>query len=231
MTRSLLAHSMFYEVLFPSVSLATAQREERLSLHKSIRFCPDPQMPLSQCPIVVFDLETTGLDADSDQMIEIGAQKYVDRKLVDQMSTLIYTDHPIPPTVQKITGLTNEMLQGQPLLEDVLHQFLRFIDGCLLVAHNAAFDTSFIAKACKTHGIELEWPVFCTLKMARDLLPDLERKNLDSLAEHYGLTFEARHRSIGDVKVTAAVLWELLANEGTDIQTWIDLQPYYISIT
>ena len=77
-------------------------------------------------------------------------------------------------------------------------------------------------------GTEFDWPAFCTLKMARELLPGLKRKNLDSLAEHYGLSFEARHRSIGDVKVTVSVLQELLSQEGANLETWQDMEAFSI---
>ena len=98
------------------------------------------------------------------------------------------------------------------------------------MAHNAAFDAGFINQACQRLDIELSWPVFCSLKLARDLLPDLERKNLDTLAEHYGLSFESRHRSIGDVKVTTGVLLEMLQNEGEHIVSWQDMAPFTVAI-
>lgn len=230
MSRALLKHSMFYDVLFPPISYQQEQSREQLALRKSIRYRPNPTQNIYEANLVIFDLETTGLDADGDEIIEIGAQKYCQGKLQGEMSSLIHTNLLLPETVTKLTGITQQMLEGQPSLQVVLPKFLQFIDGCILAAHNAAFDTSFILRACLKMGIELDWPIFCTLKMARDLLPDLERKNLDSLADHYQLKFEARHRSIGDVKVTAAVMWEMLDNEGSDIQTWHDLQPYYIPI-
>ena len=137
-------------------------------------------------------------------------------------------DIELPVEAQRITGITSEMLKGQPKIEPVLRQFLAFIEGSVLVAHNAAFDMGFLRTACAQIGVDLEWPSFCTLKMARDILADLERKNLDTLAEHYDLQFEARHRSVGDVKVTVGVLREMLAEEGNHLKLWSDISPYSV---
>ena len=168
------------------------------------------------------------MDANRDKILEIGAQKIVNFSVVDEMSTLISAK--IPPsalaTVERISGITPDMLTGQPCVEEVLTRFLEFIKGSILVAHNASFDMGFIRAECLRQGVELDWPVFCTLKMAREILARLQRKNLDTLAEHYGFSFEARHRAIGDVKVTVAVLRELLMREASHLQKWADMSPF-----
>ena len=128
-----------------------------------------------------------------------------------------------------LTGITQEMLQGQPQMGAVLPEFLRFIEGSILVAHNAEFDMGMLKAACSRQGLELEWPCFCTLKMAREMLADLENKKLDTLAAHYGLSFESRHRAIGDIKVTVGVLAGLLRQEAAAIERWDQLQPYVVT--
>ena len=86
-----------------------------------------------------------------------------------------------------------------------------FITGSVLIAHNAEFDFAFLKASCSECGYELEsWPCYCTLKMARTLHPELESKSLDSLANMYELTFDARHRSVGDALVTKDVLIKFL---------------------
>ena len=124
----------------------------------------------------------------------------VNGKVVDELSTLIEVDTPIPEVVQKITGITPDMLVGQPRIESFLPKLYKFIEGSVLIAHNAEFDMSFLSAESGRLGFDINWPCFCTLKMARDLLSDLPKKNLDTLAEHYNLSFEARHRSIGDAE-------------------------------
>jgi DNA polymerase III epsilon subunit family exonuclease len=226
-SKQLLQHSIFYEVLFPAVAVNPAD-QERFSLLRCIAFEPLQGTLLAASPIVVFDLETTGLSPEHDQIIEIGAQKIVEGAVVAEFSTLISCPRKLSRAVAQLTGISDQMLVGQPELEGVIEDFLTFIDGCILVAHNASFDMGFIRATCKRFGIELTWPVMCTLKLARELLPDLARKNLDTLAEHFGLDFEARHRSIGDVKVTAAVLSEMLAEEGKHLRSWQDFAPFTV---
>jgi DNA polymerase III epsilon subunit family exonuclease len=223
-----LQHSIFHRVLFPKVDLGETDSAD-LRLRRSIRYQPDPRIAVKSMQIVIFDFETTGLDSERDRIIEIGAQKFIENKVVDEMSTLIYTDLPLSELVINLTGITKAMLADKPKIHSILPSFLAFIEGSVLVAHNAEFDYGMLKAECSRQGIDLDWPTFCTLKLARELLPELERKTLDSLAQHYELTFESRHRAIGDVKVTAAVLTEMLAGEGNYIKNWKDLNPFTVS--
>ena len=226
---SQLQHSMFYDVLFPSQNDQAGETPEDLALAKVLRFTAPRSATLSTTNLVIFDFETTGLDYENDRIIEIGGLKIVNGKMEDEFSTLIKPDIELPVEASKITGITPEMLADQPSIEEKLPEFLQFIEGCILVAHNADFDMSFLRNSARRLGYRLEWPSFCTLRLARLLLPDLESKNLDTLAAHYNLQFEARHRSIGDCKVTSAVLQSLLSNEGAHLTTWNDLQPFAIA--
>ena len=88
---------------------------------------------------------------------------------------------------------------------------------------------AFLRNNCERQGIQLEWPSFCTLKLARHLVPELESKSLDALAEYYNLTFESRHRSIGDCKVTSSVLQAFMTNEGSNIKRWGDYNPFIVA--
>jgi DNA polymerase III epsilon subunit family exonuclease len=219
---------MFQDVLFPPLDQDqdTAKQSEAFRLRRLKRFIPEPQLPVCDATIVVFDLETTGLDFEVDRIIEIGAVKLKNWEPVAEFSFLVRTDLELTDDIIKLTGITPAMLVGQPDIATVLPQFFEFIEGSLLVAHNAEFDLGMVKAAASRLAIDLEWPCFCTLKMARELLPALENKKLDTLAQHYGLTFESRHRSIGDVKVTCGVLKGLLAREAAALQTWSHLQPF-----
>ena len=219
---------MFNDVFFPQDSEDESQGDYKLSLRRSLSFVPSPNLALSDASIVVFDLETTGLDQDQDRIVEIGAQKLKNGELIDQFESLVDPKSDFPIEAQRVSGITPNMLIGKPVIEEVLPKFFNFIDGSILVAHNANFDMGFIRKTASRMGIDLEWPAFCTLKMARELLPDLERKTLDELALNYNLTFEARHRSIGDVKVTVGVLQGMLDHEGEYLETWKDMEPFVV---
>ena len=217
---------MFNEVLFPHLD-ANNVRPTDLHLQKTIHRIPPPNLCVFDNPVVVFDFETTGLDHSYDRVIEVGAQKIIKGKVVDQMETLVSIDHKLSPVVQKITGINDDMLRGKPSMGIILPKFLDFVEGSILVAHNATFDMNFLKAESLREGISLTWPAFCTLKLARKVLPELESRTLDALAQHYGLSFESRHRSIGDVKVTVAVLNELL--EEVDLQRWEDFLPYAVN--
>jgi DNA polymerase-3 subunit alpha (Gram-positive type) len=225
---TLLQNSMFYDIIFPSDDDEGMGADGQLFLQKVLRFHPRPQRRLRETSLVVFDFETTGLDSMRDRIIEIGAIKYENGKKVAELGTLIKPDIPLPETASKITGITEDMLVGQPSIEEVLPGFLQFIEDSILVAHNAEFDMSFLKGACQRMGYQIEWPCFCTLKLSRQLLPDLESKNLDTLAKHFDLTFMARHRSIGDCEVTGAVLHRLFESEGKHLLEWKDMQSVQV---
>lgn len=179
---------------------------------------------LLEHPIVVFDFETTGLDVRRARIIEIGAIKYVGQKEVARFSQLINPGIPVSAEITRITGITQSMLTGMPPMQDVLPAFHDFLRGSVGVAHNAEFDVGMLFHESNRLGITCDYTILCTLRMARALVK-IERRNLDSLANHYGLTFESRHRSIGDILVTAGVLWKIL-EENSTLTTMAHLQPY-----
>jgi DNA polymerase-3 subunit epsilon len=184
-----------------------------------------PNARLSDLPVVIFDFETTGLDVKTARIIEIGAIKYRNQKEVGRFSTLIHPGQALPPETFGLTGINDAMLADAPPLQDVFYDFHEFMRGCVGVAHNAEFDCNVMFYESARLGMSCNYHVLCTLKMARTLLVQCERKNLDALAAHYNLTFESRHRSIGDILVTAEVLWNML-KEHPELQTLADLNAF-----
>ncbi len=225
---ALLRNSMFQEILFPTDQDESLGSQGQLFLQKVLRHHLGPDAIVKNHPIVIFDFETTGLDTYRDRIIEIGAIKFVDGRRVADFSTLIDPEIPLPEIITKITGISDDQLKGQPKIEERLPEFLQFIDKAVLVAHNAEFDMAFLRSVSARQGYQIEYPCFCTLKMARILLPDLESKNLDTLAKHYNLTFAARHRSIGDCEVTGSVLNSLLDKEGIHMKLWKDFESVQV---
>lgn len=224
-----LRFSVFHDVFFPADDEGASQEASDLKLQKVIRFQPELDTSIADLGLVVFDFETTGLDSNADQIIEVGALKIENGEVVKEFSTLVDPGVEISEQVQNITGIDSAMLRGQPKIGDILGEFLDFFSASVLVAHNAEFDMAFLRAACRRQGVQLQWPALCTLKMARQLIPELGSKNLDTLAEHYELSFEARHRSIGDCKVTAAVMQEMLSEHAADFKNFGSLKEFYVT--
>ncbi|MBP9707399.1 MAG: 3'-5' exonuclease [Oligoflexales bacterium] len=229
MTQNLLQYSMFQKVLFPSEEKDFADTNNTIVLRREKRLSIAPGFKVLSKPIIVFDLETTGLDSHRDKIIEIGAIKYFDFEEVEVFSKLINPQMNISKEIEALTGISDSMVASEPTIETVLPEFLKFIDGCILFAHNAEFDLSFIKNACNALSIDLNWPALCTLKMARQFLPQLESKNLDSLAKHFNLNFESRHRSIGDIRVTQAVLRNFSQLHVERLSTWQRCEDFAVA--
>ncbi|SFR91340.1 PolC-type DNA polymerase III [Anaeromicropila populeti] len=156
-------------------------------------------------PCVVFDIETTGFGPVNDQIIEIGAVKVKEGKIVDKYSTFINPDIPIPYVITQLTGIQDEMVMSYPKIDTILPEFLNFCEGCILVAHNASFDVGFINKKAEFLGIETEFTVIDTVGMARLLLPHLNKFKLNVVAKDLGITLENHHRAVDDAGATAEI--------------------------
>ena len=230
MASNLIKYTVFQDVFFPTIENKKfdSKVNDELQLRKYMRYQAHPNSRIEDLIFTVFDFETTGLNARYDRIIEIGAQKIKNFQVIDEYSTLIQVDQKLNETVQKLTGISNKMLEGQNKIEFALKDFFEFMKGTVLIAHNANSDIAFLKAESMRLGIDIDWSAFCSLKLSRKLLPDLESKSLDSLAKHYNLHFEARHRSIGDVKVTVEVLNKLFSSEGIHLKTWSDLDDFKV---
>jgi len=163
--------------------------------------------PLGDTEFVVVDLETTGSAPGATGIIEIGAVRVRGGRLHDTFTTLVNPDQRIPPFIAGLTGITDEMVAAAPRIGDALPRFLEFAGSAVLVAHNAPFDLGHLNAARRTcEGRVLDAPAVCTLRLARRLMPELERKGLDSVASALGIGVFDRHRGLGDARVTAEVL-------------------------
>ncbi|WP_097014955.1 PolC-type DNA polymerase III [Anaerocolumna aminovalerica] len=160
---------------------------------------------------VVFDIETTGFGPVKDKIIEIGAVKVVEGKIVDQFSTFINPEVPIPYEIIDLTGINDEMVMDYPTIDIILPQFLEFCKGCALVAHNASFDVSFIAKKSEELGIKTDFTVIDTVGLARILLPELNRYKLNIVAKALDISLENHHRAVDDAGATAEIFVKFVA--------------------
>ena len=168
--------------------------------------------PLAKTSFVVVDLETTGGSADrGDAIIEIGAVRVASGRLAERFARLVNPGRRLPPFITRLTGITDAMLADQPDIRVAIAEFLTFAGDDVLVAHNARFDLPFLDAALRLAlGRAFHQPHFCTLRLARRLLPNLRRRSLDSLAGHLGIPVVDRHRALGDAIMTAEVLLHFL---------------------
>jgi DNA polymerase-3 subunit epsilon len=128
-------------------------------------------------------------------------------RLSGTFATLIDPGVPIPPFISSMTGILKEMIEGAPSFLAVGDELARFIGDSVLVAHNLPFDRGFLNQEYERNfGFVLANPALCTVRLGRRLLPHLPDRRLDTLAEHYGIRFAARHRALGDAEVTAKLL-------------------------
>lgn len=161
---------------------------------------------------IALDIETTGLRPDRDQIIEIGAVKYVDGKVTEEYSSFINPGISLPERIIALTGITDETLKDARDIREVLPEFLAFSDMNTILGHNILFDYSFIKTAAKQHGYTFEKSGIDTLKLARELHPELPSKTLDAMCEFYGVLREKKHRALDDASA-AARLFEVLYEE------------------
>ncbi|MBU0686490.1 MAG: 3'-5' exonuclease [Candidatus Margulisbacteria bacterium] len=167
--------------------------------------------PLENDAYVIFDLETTGLEPTTCEIIEIGAVKIENKEIKEIFNTLVFPLSPIPPHIEKITGISNEMVTGYPGIKNALNDFMQFIGNHILVAHNADFDVSFVKQHLKMEfDRELTNPSICTLQLARFLLPKLVNHKLHTIAHYFKIETPVRHRALGDCEITYQVWLKLL---------------------
>lgn len=166
---------------------------------------------LVEVPFVVVDVETTGGHPPGDRVIEIAAVRLRGRRIEGEWSTLVDPGRSIPRFVQRLTGIDGRMTAAAPSFEGVVEAFLDVLGGCPFVGHNATFDWRFVnAELLRVRGARLTNAKLCTVRLARRLLPDVRRRNLDALAHLFGIPVEGRHRALGDARATARILSRLL---------------------
>ena len=158
---------------------------------------------------VAFDLETTGLSPENDQMIEIGAVKIRNEKIIGKYNCIIYPEVPVSDFVVELTGISREMLSKGIPLKDGVEGFLDLSEGFPVLGHNIMFDYSFMKIAAKSVSRSFEKKGVDTLVLARKLLKGLENKKLGTLCSYYHYVNEAAHRAYDDALATAVVFEQM----------------------
>jgi DNA polymerase III subunit epsilon len=151
--------------------------------------------------LVFVDLETTGGNAAYDRITEVGIVRVKDGELIDEWSSLVNPECPIPPYIEAFTGISNQMVADAPRFGEIAALVRQKLQGALFVAHNARFDYAFLRSEFLKLDAHFAAKVLCTVKLSRRLFPEFVRHNLDAVMERNGLTCGARHRALGDARV------------------------------
>ena len=158
---------------------------------------------------ICFDIETTGLSAARDKITEIGAVKVENGVITDTFSTFANPEMPIPQKITQLTGITDDMVKDAPSQSEAVGAFLKFAGDNVLVAHNAPFDTSFIAKACEDMGREYNYTSIDTVAISRAILTDIKNCKLDTVAKFLRLGDFNHHRATDDAEMLARIFINL----------------------
>lgn len=160
----------------------------------------------------VLDLEVTGSDPAENGIIDVGLYRVSGGIAEPMLTTLVDPQRPIPPSITRLTGIRDEMVQGAPTFEELLPRILKALAGGVFVAHNASFDYGFLKNAIeKATAQPFVLPHLCTVKLSQRLIePKNGSRKLHSLALHYGIPLQNRHRAHDDAHATARILLELL---------------------
>ena len=158
---------------------------------------------------VIFDVETTGLNATYEKITEIGAVKIVDGKIVDKFSCLINPRKPIPLNITVLTGISNDMVKDSPDETTVIPEFFEFCKDSILVAHNAPFDIRFITSAASRLNLSPELQYIDTVPICRSIFPTLRNHKLDTIVNHLKLGEFNHHRACDDAEILAQIFLEI----------------------
>ena len=164
-------------------------------------------------PLAFVDIETTGGHAERDRITEVGVLTIQDGQS-DTWSRLINPEIAIPLNIQRLTGITPQMVVQQPRFDEIAPEILMQLKDKIFIAHNARFDYGFIKASFKRMGIDFRAKVVCTVKLSRLLFPHQARHNLDTLIDVHGLAVSARHRALGDAELLAQFWQKCIAQFG-----------------
>ena len=180
---------------------------------------------------VAFDLETTGLSAQHDVIIEIGAVVMKRGEVLDTFQTFVAPGRRLTPKIIDLTGITDEMLTGAPPIEEVLPKFLEFVNGRPLCAHNADFDIGFVTAACERLGLPFQPTSVDTLILAQNLMPDLGKYKLNIVADALSLPDFNHHRASDDAITCGYMLARFYTMlEEKDIHTLQAINPAMVAL-
>ncbi|GEN30463.1 DNA polymerase-3 subunit alpha (Gram-positive type) [Cerasibacillus quisquiliarum] len=171
----------------------------------------EKDIDLQNATYVVFDVETTGLSAVYDTIIELAGVKIHRGEIIDRFESFANPHHPLSQTTIDLTGITDDMVKDAPEIDEVLKDFHAWVGDSILVAHNASFDIGFINQGYKRINYDkITQPVIDTLELARFLFPELRNHRLNTLCKHLNIELTQHHRAIYDAEATGYLLWKFV---------------------
>lgn len=181
-------------------------------VHDGVPIAYDEQhIALEDAVYIVFDVETTGLSATYDRIIELAAVKMQNGNIIDKFERFVNPHHALSATTIELTGITDDMVRNAPEIEQVIRDFYEFIGDGIIVAHNASFDMGFLYEGYRRTGIDhFDHPVIDTLELARFLHPEMKSHRLGTLAKKFNIELTQAHRAIFDCEATGYLLLHLL---------------------
>ena len=166
------------------------------------------EMNLSEATYVVFDVETTGLSAIYNDLIQVAASKMYKGNIIAEFDEFINPGHPLSAFTTELTGITDDHVKNAKPLIQVLKEFQEFCKDTVLVAHNASFDVGFMNANYERHGLpKITQPVIDTLEFARNLYPEYKRHGLGPLTKRFGVALEHHHMANYDAEATGRLLF------------------------
>ena len=173
------------------------KKNEQIKSKKALNFVDD---------YVLVDIETTGLSPINDEIIEIGAIKVKENKIVDEYNELIKINRRLSPFITNLTGITDAMLKNGKLPNVVFKEFVDFIEDDVIIGHNVNFDYGFLCDKCKKYiNYNLENERIDTMYLAKKLVPNSINYKLGTLAKYFNVSYQGAHRGLKDVEITYEV--------------------------
>lgn len=168
----------------------------------------------------VIDIETTGGLPRRDKIIEIGIILYDGEKEIDRFESLIDPGVTIPPQITRLTGITNQMIEGAPKFYEIAKKIVEITKGAIFVAHNVRFDYNFIREEFARLGYTYTRKQLCTKRLAKKSIEGLRSYSLESLIHYFGIKVKSRHRALDDAYAASVVLDQVLNKKGNDALAW-----------
>ena len=162
----------------------------------------------------IIDVETTGLRAESEKIIDIAIMIHDGSKVVNEFQSLIHPERNIPANITRLTGITNEMVENAPKFWEVAREIVLLTKNTTFVAHNVHFDYRFVRKEFSELGFDFKRPKLCTVQLSRKFLPGKRSYSLGNLCHDLGFHIESRHRAYGDARATALLFAHLMELSG-----------------
>jgi DNA polymerase III epsilon subunit family exonuclease len=177
----------------------------------------EPTLPLAEIDLVFVDVETTGLyPVFGDRIVEVGALKMRGDREVGAFARLVDPRRPISPGARAVNGISDDMVKGEPTFAEIAAEFMNFIAGAILVAHNSPFDLGFLSSELRSAGVPpLRNPIVDTLEIARRYF-QFDSNSLGSLAGKFNITVSKAHRALADCRTTFRIFQRLMERVFSD---------------